>query len=108
MGQIIFNGQKPKYCNLSAITIDSKKDYVLPAGEVWLIDSTNASKPDGTGKYDYYIKGDGSKTASQLAVNKVRIDDNDEIVIDNAPTSGSTHAVSSGGVYDAIDGGFYY
>ena len=81
MGQIIFNGQKPKYCNLSAITIGSKKDYVIPDGEVWLIDSTNASKTDGTGKYDYYIIGDGSKTASQLAADKVRIDDNDEIDI---------------------------
>lgn len=75
MGQIVFNGQKPKYCNLTAITTGSKKDYVIPAGEVWLIDSTNASKTDGTGKYDYYIIGDNSKTASQLAANKMKIDE---------------------------------
>jgi hypothetical protein len=30
------------------------------------------------------------------------------ITIDAAPTSGSQNAVSSGGVYDAIEGGFYY
>lgn len=30
------------------------------------------------------------------------------ITIDAAPTSGSQNAVSSGGVYDALDGGFYY
>ena len=76
MGQIVFNGQKPKYCNLTAITTGSKKDYLIPDGEIWLIDSTNTSKTDGTGKYDYYIKGDGSKTASQLAENKIKIDDN--------------------------------
>lgn len=102
MGQIVFNGQKPKYCNLSAITTGSKKDYVIPSGEVWLIDSTNASKTDGTGKYDYYIIGDNSKTASQLAASKIRIDDNDEIIIDGTPTENSPHAVSSGGVYQAI------
>jgi len=30
------------------------------------------------------------------------------ITIDATPTSGSSNAVSSGGVYDAIEGGFYY
>lgn len=75
MGQIIFNGQKPKYCNLSTVTTGSQKSYVIPNNEVWLIDSTNTSKPDGTGKYDYYVIGDGSKTAAQLVENKVKIDD---------------------------------
>lgn len=28
--------------------------------------------------------------------------------IDATPTSGSTNPVQSGGVYDALDGGFYY
>lgn len=102
MGQIVFNGQRPKYCNLTAITTGSKKDYPIPGGEIWLIDSTNTSKADGTGKYDYYIKGDGSKTASQLAENKIKIDDNDEIDIDSIPTRGSVNAVSSGGVYQAL------
>lgn len=79
MGQIVFNGQTPKYCNLTAITTGSKKDYLIPDGEIWLIDSTNTSKTDGTGKYDYYIKGDGSKTASQLAENKIKIDDSADV-----------------------------
>ena len=79
MGQIVFNGQKPKYCNLTAITTGSKKDYLIPDGEIWLIDSTNTSKTDGTGKYDYYIKGDGSNTASQLAANKIKVDDSIDI-----------------------------
>lgn len=76
MGQIVFNGQKPKYCNLTAITTGSKKDYVIPAGEVWLIDSTNTSKTDGTGKYDKYIIGDSSHTASYLATNALMNIDN--------------------------------
>lgn len=102
MGQIVFNGQKPKYCNLEAITTGNHATDVPKAGEIWLIDSTNSSKPDGKGKYDYYIVGDNSHTASQLAENKIRIDDNDVIVIDSTPTSGSDHAVSSNGVYEAL------
>lgn len=77
MGQIVFNGQKPKYCNLSAITTGSMNDYVIPNGEVWLIDSTNVSKTDGKGKYDYYIIGNNGKTASQLAATKIKIDDSE-------------------------------
>lgn len=103
MGQIIFNKQKPKYCNLIAITNGNHAADVPKAGEVWLIDSTNASKPDGTGKYDYYIVGDNSQTTSQLAVNKIRIDDNDVIVMDDAPTSGSDNPVKSQGIKSALD-----
>lgn len=103
MGQIVFNGQTPKYCNLTAITTGSKKDYLIPDGEIWLIDSTNTSKTDGTGKYDKYIIGDGSHTASYLATNALmNIDNAQQIEIDSTPTSGSGHAVSSGGVYQAI------
>ena len=103
MGQIVFNEQKPKYCNLIAITTGSKKDYVIPDGEIWLIDTTNSSKTAGNGKYDYYIVGDNSHTASQLAETKIRIDDSDIIIIDNAPISGSNNAVSSGGVFSALE-----
>lgn len=102
MGQIVFNGQKPKYCNLVAITTGNHATDVPKAGEIWLIDSTNTPKSDGIGKYDYYIVGNNRDTASQLAVNKIRIDDNDIITIDAAPTEGSNNAVSSGGVYQAI------
>lgn len=66
MGQIVFNEQKPKYANLLAIKTGSQKDYPIPANEVWLIDSNNASKPNGKGKYDKYIVGDGQTAAKNL------------------------------------------
>lgn len=69
MGQIVIRNQKPKYCNLDAITVGSMKDYVLPAGEIWLVDTTNLSKVNGNGKYDKYIIGDNIHTASELATN---------------------------------------
>lgn len=98
MGQISFRGQKPKYCNLVAITTGSKKDVVLGDGEVWLVDSTNASKVDGRGLYDSYIKGDGTTAAKNLTVHKI-----DNIpATDPVPTEGSSNPVSSGGVYNAL------
>lgn len=103
MGQIVFNGQKPKYCNLTAITTGTHATDVPAAGEVWLIDTTNSSKTNGSGKYDKYIIGDNSHTASYLATNALmNIDNAQQIEIDSAPTSGSVNAVSSGGVYQAI------
>lgn len=103
MGQIVIRNQKPKYCNLVAITTGSKKDFVLPSGEIWLVDTTNSSKTNGSGKYDKYIIGDSSHTASYLATNSLmNIDNVQQIEIDSAPTSGSNNAVSSGGVYQAI------
>lgn len=69
MGQINFNGQKPKYCNLQAIQSGgSKADYPIPNGEVWMVDTTNSLKTNGTGKYDSYIVGDGITAASELVV----------------------------------------
>lgn len=70
MGQINFNNQKPKYCNLQAIQSGgSKANYPIPNGEVWMVDTTNSSKPDdGTGKYDSYVVGDGTTIASELVV----------------------------------------
>lgn len=70
MGQIVFNGQKPKYCNLTSIQPNGNHYTDVPkAGEIWLIDSTNSLKPDGTGKYDKYIVGDNTHTAGELAGN---------------------------------------
>lgn len=70
MGQIVFNGQKPKYCNLASIQPNGNYYNDVPKlGEVWLIDSTNSSKLDGTGKYDKYIVGDDTHTAGELAGN---------------------------------------
>lgn len=66
MGQIVFNEQKPKYANKLAITTGSKADVVLDENEIWLIDSTNATKINGKGKYDKYIKGDGQTAAKNL------------------------------------------
>lgn len=70
MGQIIYGKQKPRYCNLAAIqTGGSKADTVLANGEIWLVDTTNATKVnDGTGVYDAYIKGDGNTAAKNLTV----------------------------------------
>ena len=73
MGQIVFNGQKPKYCNLQSIQTGGQHvtdDVAL--GEVWLVDTTNSNKGDsGTGKYDAYIIGDGIKKAGQLTLNYI-------------------------------------
>lgn len=66
MGQIIFNEQKPKYANLVAITTGTKSDVILNENEIWLIDSTNATKVNGKGNYDKYIKGDGQTAAKNL------------------------------------------
>lgn len=66
MGQIVFNGQKPKYANLVSIKTGSQKDYPIPANEIWLIDSTNATKNNGKGKYDKYVIGDGHTAAKNL------------------------------------------
>ena len=69
MGQINYGKQKPRYCNLVAIqTGGSKADTVLANGEIWLVDTTNATKVNGTGVYDAYIKGDGSTAAKNLTV----------------------------------------
>lgn len=103
MGQIVIRNQKPKYCNLIAITTGSKKDFILSSGEIWLIDTTNSSKTNGSGKYDKYIIGDDSHTANYLATNALmNIDNAQQIEIDSIPTSGSNNAVSSGGVYQAL------
>lgn len=73
MGQIVFNNQKPVYCNLAAITNGSHKNDVPTVGQIWLVDSKNLSKPDGTGKYDKYIVGDVEHhTAKWLAENDLR------------------------------------
>ena len=66
MGQIVFNEQKPKYANKLAITTGTKANVILDENEIWLIDSTNATKVNGKGKYDKYIKGDGQTAAKNL------------------------------------------
>ena len=69
MGQIIYGKQTPRYCSLVAIQAGgSKADTVLANGEIWLVDTTNATKVNGTGVYDAYIKGDGNKAAKNLTV----------------------------------------
>lgn len=69
MSQIIINDIKPKWCNLAAIQEGgSKAATILRKGEIWLVDTTNAPKVNGTGVYDAYIKGDGSTLAKNLTV----------------------------------------
>lgn len=74
MGQVVFNGQRPKYCNLQAIQTEGHHvDDAVALKEIWLVDTTNSSKSNsGTGKYDAYIVGDGVKTAGQLASTDLR------------------------------------
>ena len=66
MGQIVFNGQKPKYANLLAIKTGTEANAILDENEIWLIDSANAIKINGKGEYDKYIKGDGQTAAKNL------------------------------------------
>lgn len=70
MGQINYGKQKPRYCNLVAIQEGgSKAGTVLTNGEIWLVDTANATKAnEGAGVYDAYIKGDGSTAAKNLTV----------------------------------------
>ena len=69
MGQIVIRNQVPVYCNLAAIQSGgSKANQVLANGEIWLVDTTNANKTNGTGVYDAYIKGNGSSAAKNLTV----------------------------------------
>lgn len=80
MGQVVFNNIKPKYSNLAAIQEGGSKATVkLGDGEIWLIDTTNTTKVDGTGVYDAYIKGDGNTLAKDLEVieltTKIELDD---------------------------------
>ena len=80
MGQIIYGEQKPKYCNIVAIQEGgSKANTVLDDGEVWLVDTTNATKVNkGAGDYDAYIKGDGVNKASQLPLTYLKTIADDE------------------------------
>lgn len=68
MGQIIFNGQRPKYCNLRAIRSGGQHvEDIVALDEIWLVDTTNSHKSEtGTGEYDAYIVGDGILKAGQL------------------------------------------
>lgn len=75
MGQIVFNGQRPKYCNLQAIQTGGQHvDDAVALKEIWLIDTSNSTSKSetGTGRYDAYIIGDGIKTAGQLAETDLR------------------------------------
>lgn len=69
MGQIVIRNQVLVYCNLAAIQSGgTKANQVLADGEIWLVDTTNANKTNGTGVYDAYIKGNGSSAAKNLTV----------------------------------------
>lgn len=69
MSQIVFNGQKPVYCNIDAIRNGgSQANTIIADGAIWLVSTTNGTVMPGTGLYDSYIKGDGEKKASELPV----------------------------------------
>ena len=98
MAQIVTTKAKATRCNLQAISSGgSKASTVLESGEVWLVDTTNASKGTaGYGKYDSYIVGDGTTVASSLTV--YPIDDisgkADKV---SSPTSGNFASLDSNG-----------
>ena len=100
MGQIITDKPISTRCNLEAIQSGgSKANIVLANGEIWLVDTTNASKgTNGFGLYDSYIKGDGNTIASALTVQNI----DSGIAIDSSVTQGSNNAVSGDAVYTAI------
>lgn len=87
MGQIVFNGQRPKYCNIQAIQEGGQHvNDAVSLNEIWLVDTSNSLKSDkGTGRYDAYIVGDGIKTAGQLAATDLKYID----------TTGSGDAVNN-------------
>ena len=95
MGQIVQNINNQVRCNLAAIqTGGSQASTVLAAGEIWLVDTTNASKgTGGYGSYDSYIIGDGTTAASALEVKQIT-------PTDEVPTAGSKKLVTSGAVYN--------
>lgn len=101
MAQLInINSTEFRRCNLSAIQSGGTWASIVPdENEIILISTTNSLTADGSGECDAYIKGDGNSLASVLEL---------KYMADTTPTHGSNNAVSSGGVYDAIEGGFYY
>lgn len=110
MGQIVNAGKVTTIVNLQAIQTTAQNSSLsqdgsiastpLADGEIWLVDSTNSRSGDGSGKYDSFITGDGTSTASQL-LPATKIDN--EITIDNSVIQGSTNAVSGGAVKTALD-----
>ena len=101
MAQLInINSTEFRRCNLSAIQSGGTWASIVPdENEIILISTTNALTADGSGECDAYIIGNGSSFANVLEL---------KYMVDAMPTHGSNNAVSSGGVYDAIEGGFYY
>lgn len=72
MGQLVGQISNIYRCNLAAIqTGGSKASTVLANGEVWLVDSTNSLTAGFSGNCDFYIMGDGTKSASALEVKPV-------------------------------------
>ena len=84
MGQIVLRNQDYTYCNLQAIQAGgSQANTVLDLGEVWIVDSTNASKTNGSGKYDKYIVGDGSTAAKNLTIRNIDDDSSLDIWVED-------------------------
>lgn len=91
MGQIVSSAAKPKRCNLNQLS----QLGTPAAGEYILVSSDNSMNAAGQGNFDCYIEGDGQKAATALELKSLA---------DDVPTSGSKNAVSSGGMYDSIEG----
>lgn len=91
MGQIVGGAAKPKRCNINKLS----QLGTPAAGEYILVSSDNSMNAAGQGNFDCYIVGDGKTAATALELKSLA---------DDVPTSGSKNAVSSGGVYDSIEG----
>ena len=80
MGQIIGAKAKPKRANLNALS----QVGILTLGEYVLVSSDNSMSADGQGNFDFYIVGDGAKSASELPLNSISgICDISNITIDD-------------------------
>ena len=101
MAQIVTDKAISTRCNLIAIQAGgSKENTVLAEGEIWLVDTTNASKIHGYGRYDSYIVGDGTTAAKNLTVNEI---DDLTALSNRINTEVSTRADMDDNLQDAID-----
>lgn len=68
MGQIVSAAAKPKRCNANKLS----QLGIPAAGEYILVSSDNSMNAAGQGNFDCYIKGDGTKTATELELKRFK------------------------------------
>ena len=95
MGQIVGGSAKTKRCNIRQLS----QLGTPAAGEHILVSSDNSMNAAGQGNFDCYIEGNGTDAATALELKPLA---------DVTPTKNSKNSVTSGGVYDSIEGVVYY